>query len=464
MILTRFYNYIKYKLYNKNKYRDIKRNFLNYIGIIIFDNYDIINYNYISYITFYLNNNKNILDIINIKNRNYFINNIDETILYNKLSYDFKILNNITFYNNINYKVKILYINKKFVLFIYDFDLCNKSYNLIQYNNFLNYKYVINYNFIKLINNDIIDNIINEFYLIILNKNLDIIYINNKFKYFFKLFNINKYYNLKDIINDSFRIDTYFIYKKVNIISSLELKYRTINVIYKIYNDFIYIISYDDIISYENNIIHSIYSDNSLHFIKKGIKPPPIIYNNITILFLDIVEYTKKCELLQLNDINILMNNFHSLINKYLTFYNISKIETKGDCYLCICGINKNENDKIENQLTRIVDFSTDIIKDINDIYKIDIRIGVHYGDVIVSYIGNINEFILKTIYGDDVNIAARMEQTSYINHIHLSKEAFIKYKIEKDIKDDKPIKNITYKNLKNLETYIYNPYIKDFI
>ena len=68
----------------------------------------------------------------------------------------------------------------------------------------------------------------------------------------------------------------------------------------------------------------------------------------------------------------------------------------------------------------------------------------------------------LKTIYGDDVNIAARMEQTSLPNTIQLTKKAAEKYTEENNLKllYDKH-KTINYKNLNNFETFLYDEKLK---
>jgi guanylate cyclase len=158
------------------------------------------------------------------------------------------------------------------------------------------------------------------------------------------------------------------------------------------------------------------------------------------------------------------MTNVHNIIQKYIKKYNIKKIETKGDCYICITGVQECEKYNKKNQMTRLMNFSRDIISKLKTIKnpETSIRIGINYGNITLSYIENDDMIPLKTIYGDDVNIAARMEQTSLPNTIQLAKKAAEKYTEENNLKlSYDNIKNVNYKNLNNFKTFLYDENLK---
>ena len=115
--------------------------------------------------------------------------------------------------------------------------------------------------------------------------------------------------------------------------------------------------------------------------------------------------------------------------------------------------------------MTRMVNFSIKIIKELKKIDNTEIRVGINCGSVSIAYIGNFDFAPLKTAYGDDVNIAARMEQTSKKNLIHLSEKAAKLYAQENNLELDIIKKNITtYKNITNAATYFFDSEIEDFV
>jgi hypothetical protein len=192
---------------------------------------------------------------------------------------------------------------------------------------------------------------------------------------------------------------------------------------------------------------------HSLKYLEDGLLPPIQTFKNSTICFIDIVSYSKKCELLTPEKIVEWMTNFHEIINKYLHEYHIQKIETKGDSYLCISGTNYVSGDLETNQVSRMINFCKKIIKNLDNT---NVRIGIHCGSVTIAHLCITNP--IKTAYGDDVNIAARMEQSCKDNLIHLTKKAAEIYANENNlILDASKCCYTTYKNIIKMETYLFD-------
>ena len=124
----------------------------------------------------------------------------------------------------------------------------------------------------------------------------------------------------------------------------------------------------------------------SQKYLKDGLLPPIQTYNNATICFIDICDFSIKCELLTSEKITELMTNFHEIIDKYLHKYHIQKIETKGDSYLCLSGTNYVNDDLENNQVSRMINFCSKIIKNLNQI-DTNIRVGIHNGNVSISHL-----------------------------------------------------------------------------
>ena len=174
-----------------------------------------------------------------------------------------------------------------------------------------------------------------------------------------------------------------------------------------------------------------------------------IYYNNVTILFADICDYTKMCsELSTIECINTL-NKLFTIFDDNLTKYGVNFVQIIGDCYMIVCGI-KNEKD----HALRICEFAKFMLISANSL-NINIHIGISSGEVTSALIGNINKNI--SLFGDTVNIASRMENCGYKNCIHLSEISFLEL-----ISEGENVNNLisigvrTIKNKGLMHTYLY--------
>ena len=231
-------------------------------------------------------------------------------------------------------------------------------------------------------------------------------------------------------------------------------------------------ISYDglDNKKHIDKIVNELYSKKTLKYIEYSLLPPADTYNNIAILFLDIVDFSNICEKTSNRRLNKWMIDFHDIINKYISLYQITKIEVRGDCYICLAGLETNyfvnhySDDSNKNKMTRMVNFSIKIIEELNKV-NTNLRIGIHTGKATISYINDYDFTLVKTVYGNDVNIAARMEQSGKVDLIHMTKTAAEIYANENNLNLDILKTNyITYKNIQFMETYLYDTYLKDFL
>ncbi|MCC5815554.1 MAG: FIST C-terminal domain-containing protein [Leptospira sp.] len=143
-------------------------------------------------------------------------------------------------------------------------------------------------------------------------------------------------------------------------------------------------------------------------------------FDNVTVLFADLVGFTSLSGKLNASEIvrilNLLFRNFDSLCDRY----GIEKIKTIGDAYMAATGLPIPSEDHV----FRIVKLAKGMLKClqlINDKENINLnlRIGFHSGSVVAGVIGK-NKFIYD-LWGDTVNIASRMESHGIPGRIHLS-------------------------------------------
>ncbi len=147
-------------------------------------------------------------------------------------------------------------------------------------------------------------------------------------------------------------------------------------------------------------------------------------YEMVTVLFADIQGFTEIAEQTKPEELIKHLNNIFSSFDKIITNYNIEKIKTIGDAYMCAGGMpNKDITNPIEVVLAALEMQRQIKLINANSSLKLEIRIGVHSGPVVAGVVGS--RKIEYDIWGDTVNIASRMESHGLINKVNISEETY---------------------------------------
>ena len=147
-------------------------------------------------------------------------------------------------------------------------------------------------------------------------------------------------------------------------------------------------------------------------------------FDEVTVLFSDIQNFTGKSEEMGSVDLVAELNYCFSGFDKILEKFQVEKIKTVGDAYICVGGIpTPYENSALET-LNVAKEMQNFMLKYQNQRLKenkpyFEIRIGIHTGPVVAGIVG-IKKFAYD-IWGDTVNIAARMEQNCEVGRINIS-------------------------------------------
>ena len=161
-------------------------------------------------------------------------------------------------------------------------------------------------------------------------------------------------------------------------------------------------------------------------------EPCPVIYaeerKGVCIIFTDIVGFSKISQKLSPLQVMEMLQSIFVRFDKLRDLYNVQKLETIGDTYMCYTGlfVEGQRNGKMEahtclTMAQEMVKASETLRTPTNPPERLQIRVGIHVGDLSCGVLG---EVIPKfSVYGDAVNLAARMEQTSLPSKIHVSKE-----------------------------------------
>jgi class 3 adenylate cyclase len=142
--------------------------------------------------------------------------------------------------------------------------------------------------------------------------------------------------------------------------------------------------------------------------------------SDVTILFSDLVGFTKLSSRLSAADLVQLLNALFSEFDRLALGLGIEKIKTIGDAYMLVGGLPEPRPDHAH----AVADMALAMIGVVERMNRdlptpLQMRIGIHSGDVVAGVIGT-HKFAYD-IWGDAVNIASRMESHSMPNRIQVS-------------------------------------------
>ncbi len=148
-------------------------------------------------------------------------------------------------------------------------------------------------------------------------------------------------------------------------------------------------------------------------------------FEQVSVLFADFKDFTKVSEQVTPSELVGLINVYFSEFDRIITRHNVEKIKTIGDAYVCASGL--SDEDPVA-AATRLVQAAVEIQQFVETLKNQSIsankpyfeqRIGISSGSVVAGIVG-LKKFTYD-IWGDTVNIAARMEQNSEVGKINLS-------------------------------------------
>ena len=132
-------------------------------------------------------------------------------------------------------------------------------------------------------------------------------------------------------------------------------------------------------------------------------------FDNVTILFSDIVGFTQWAAHTTPAKLVEILNRIFSEFDLIADRYGLEKIKTIGDAYMVVAGVPKPCELHIEIMALMALEMRDKVIE-LNKLFNFDIsiRIGISTGEVIAGIIGK-RKFAYD-LWGDVVNTAARME------------------------------------------------------
>jgi class 3 adenylate cyclase len=151
-------------------------------------------------------------------------------------------------------------------------------------------------------------------------------------------------------------------------------------------------------------------------------------YESVSVLFTDFKDFTLISKTMTANKLVAELHNCFSAFDKIIQKYDIEKIKTIGDAYMCVAGLpikNKKHPFNIVKAALEIRDFTINYKKEKEAKGEpfFDVRIGINTGPVVAGIVG-VNKFAFD-IWGSTVNIASRLEGSSEPNKINISESLY---------------------------------------
>jgi len=151
-------------------------------------------------------------------------------------------------------------------------------------------------------------------------------------------------------------------------------------------------------------------------------------FDEVTVLFSDIKGFTNVAEKLTAQELVKEINTYFSAFDNIILKYGLEKIKTIGDAYIAAGGLPEKNSAKAQN----VIEAAIAMQKIIQELKQerissgkpyFELRIGIHTGPVVAGVVG-IKKFQYD-IWGDTVNLAARMEQSGVPGKINISKHTY---------------------------------------
>lgn len=169
--------------------------------------------------------------------------------------------------------------------------------------------------------------------------------------------------------------------------------------------------------------------------LKRGEKNISGSYPDVTILFSDLVGFTKMSSQTSATDLVKLLNDLFTRFDKRADALGVEKIKTIGDAYMAVAGLPIPRPDHAQLCAELALGMFDDL-KAFNQENgkELDMRIGLNSGPVVAGVIGYTK--FSYDLWGNTVNTASRMESTSKPGRVQVSPATYEAIKNDFNLED----------------------------
>ena len=179
-------------------------------------------------------------------------------------------------------------------------------------------------------------------------------------------------------------------------------------------------------------------------------------FDSVSVMFTDFLSFTHISEDLSPEELVRSVDFYYAKFDEITSKFGLEKIKTLGDSYMCAGGLPFTD----ENHAKKIVMAAIEFLQFVEESKqfeseehtRFDMRIGINSGPVVAGVVGT--KKFAYDIWGDTVNVAARMESMSVPGKINISENT---HELIKDTFDCEYRGEIDVKNKGMMKMYFVN-------
>ncbi len=184
-----------------------------------------------------------------------------------------------------------------------------------------------------------------------------------------------------------------------------------------------------------SELLHNVLPAKIVERLNSGEKMIADRFDEASVLFVDIVGFTRLSERATPEDIVRSLNAVFTEIDHLVEKHGVEKIKTIGDAYMVAAGIPTYTPDHAR----RLAMFALDLRETTRNLETVDlgaiaVRTGLHCGPVVAGVIG-VRKFAFD-LWGDTVNVASRMESHGVPGRIQVTEAVYEMLKDEFDFEE----------------------------
>jgi adenylate cyclase len=183
-------------------------------------------------------------------------------------------------------------------------------------------------------------------------------------------------------------------------------------------------------------------------------KSEPRYFESVSVMFTDFKGFTAIADKMEPQDLVEELSTCFVAFDEIMEKYNLEKIKTIGDAYMCAGGIPTPDENHVENIIKAGIELRNYALRHNQKrrdagLVPWEMRIGIHVGPVVAGVVGK--RKYAYDIWGSTVNIASRMESNGQPGKINVSSSVF---ELVKDKFDCSYRGKINAKNIGDIDMY----------